>query len=125
MDGLDAARRRVLRGPRASATVFPTTPPTLAPRGTSGFTAVRRSNNGVYCLSPPSGIDPHDHPAVVSVHWNSTANPEGNASAMVAEPGFAGCAVDQFVVVTERQNIVGGALVSEPANDVGFTIIVP
>lgn len=72
-----------------------------------------------------SGIDPHALPAVVSVDWNNTANPEGNASAMRVEPGFAGCAVDQFVVVTERQNIVGGTLVSEPANDVGFTIIVP
>ena len=103
MDGLNAAQRRGAqqrRGARAYATVFPTSPPSFAPGGISGFTAVRRSNTGVYCPTPASGIDPHALPAGVSVDWNNTANPEGNASAMHAEPGFAGCGVDQFVVVT-------------------------
>jgi hypothetical protein len=39
--------------------------------------------------------------------------------------GGLNCAENQFKVVTQRQSVSGGTLVSVPASDIGFTIIVP
>lgn len=92
---------------------------------TSGFTAVNRPVDGQYCLTPASGIDQQALPAAVSVDWSTTNEPEGNASALYHPGDGPNCLENQFKVVTQRQSIVGDALVSVPANDVGFTVIVP
>ena len=89
---------------------------------TSGFTAVRRISNGNYCLTPVSGVNPANRPAVVSVDWQTTASPEGNATASYNSHG---CGDGSFQVTTERQTISGGVLVDQPANDISFIIAVP
>jgi hypothetical protein len=87
---------------------------------TSGFTAVERPATGIYCLTPVDGISVSNRPAVVSVDWSGTADPEGDGSAMYMAPSI--CGAGQFEVRTERR---GATTVAVPANDVGFTIIVP
>jgi hypothetical protein len=119
-DTIDGQEPSAFRGARAYATVD--TLVTLS--RTSGFTAVSRPATGIYCLTPVAGIDAQNLPAVVSVEWQNTANPEGNASA-IYDTTSTSCAANQFKVRTERQSIVNGALVSEEANDISFSIIVP
>jgi hypothetical protein len=104
---------------RAYARVFITTVTFDAAR-TSGFTAVERPVIGIYCLTPAAGISATNRPAFVSVDWAGTVNPEGDASAMYAEP--SSCSAGQFEVRTERRGATTSAV---PANDIGFTIMVP
>lgn len=126
VDGLDAEQ---LRGARAYARVDSgigsDNLPHLEVSRTSGFTAVSSPTTGLYCLTPANGIDQQAEPAVVSVDWSTTNEPEGNASAMYQIGGGLNCAENQFKVVTQRQSVSGGTLVSVPASDIGFTIIVP
>jgi hypothetical protein len=126
LDGLDADQ---VRGARAYARVDEHEGsgniPTLDISRSSGFTAVNSPVTGTYCLTPASGIDESTLPGVVSVDWSTTADPVGNASAMYQPGGAPNCLDNQFKVTTERQSIVGGALVSAPDNDIGFTIVVP
>jgi len=128
-DTVDGLSSEQLRGVRAYARVINTTSsaPTLDLTRTSGFTAVSRASDGTYCLTPASGIDPANRPAVASVEWQSTSHPEGNAAAMPRshDAPFPGCPNGAFEVVTERQSVVNSVLEAVPANDIGFTIIVP
>jgi hypothetical protein len=122
VDGKDSSQ---LKGATAYArvTVHPSDPtPTLDLSRTSGFTAVSRSSTGSYCLTPAGGIDPATRPAVVSVDWQSTSSPEGNATASY---NAFGCGNGRFQVETERQSVSNGVLVEQGANDIGFVIVVP
>jgi hypothetical protein len=128
-DKIDGLHADQLRGAQAYARVDPHVGsggvPSLDVSRSSGFTAVTSPDVGVYCLTPVSGIDQQALPAVVSVDWGTTSDPVGNASAMYQSSGGLNCAENQFKVLTERQSISGSALVSAPANDIGFTIVVP
>ncbi len=127
-DQLDGKDSTELRGARAYARVVSGgTSGTFSfdPNLTSGFTGVDRAgpSGGVYCLTPASGISPQSLPAVVSVDHRSTASPQGNAVAMVGTNDL--CDADKFQVVTQRQFVSNGSLLSSDANNVSFTIIVP
>ena len=122
VDGKDSGQ---LKGATAYArvTVHPDAPtPVFDTNRTSGFTAVSRTSPGSYCLTPAGGVDPATRPAVVSVDWQSTSAPEGNATA--SYDAF-GCGNGRFQVTTERQSVSNGVLVEQGANDIGFVIIVP
>lgn len=122
VDGKDSGQ---LKGATAYArvTVHPDAPtPVFDPNRSSGFTAVSRNSAGSYCLTPAGGVDPATRPAVVSVDWQSTSAPEGNATA--SYDAF-GCGNGRFQVTTERQSVSNGVLVEQGANDIGFVIIVP
>jgi hypothetical protein len=126
LDGLDADQVRGARAyARVDVHVGSGNIPAFDISRSSGFTAVNSPVTGTYCLTPASGIDESTLPAVVSVDWSTTTDPVGNASAMYEPGGGLNCLDDQFKVKTERQSIVANALDSAPANDIGFTIIVP
>jgi hypothetical protein len=97
---------------------------TCNPSDSKGISSVTRDATGsFYCVVAP-GISAAETPAAVTVDWNGTTPPEGNASAMVDE---VTCPTDGFRVNTQRHPVtsettVGSAL---PANDVGFTIVIP
>ena len=106
-------------GARAYARVFPGIVSFDLNR-TARFTTVSRLDVGVYCLTAAAGITSTNRPAVVSVDWSSSGDPEGDASVMHMEQTV--CGAGQFEVRTERR---GAATSAVPASDVGFTIIVP
>ena len=86
-----------------------------------GIAFVERVGTGNYCVSVP-GITASQSAAVGSVEYESTADPEGNASVVMSDQvcGFA------FGVITERQSIgAGPTLASADADNVGFRIIIP
>ena len=110
-------------------------PGTCTPDQTKGVSSVTLNTTGVYCVTAP-GIDAEETPAAVTVDWNSTGNPKGNASAMTLEVLGCGPSGEGFSVVTERQPNVtvdaGGGVnnataagPAEFANNVGFTIVIP
>ena len=124
---------------RAYARVNPGTctgePGTCTPDQTKGVSSVTLNTTGVYCVTAP-GIDAEETPAAVTVDWNSTGSPKGNASAMTLEVLGCGPSGEGFSVVTERQPNVtvdaGGGVnnataagPAEFANNVGFTIVIP
>jgi hypothetical protein len=96
-----------------------------------GVTNVTHLGTGDYCVHAP-GIDARAESAAVSVDLGLTIAPEGNATAMVD----TNCDTTGFEVLTDRQpNIivrdsagtgtttaVGPAA---PADNVGFTIVIP
>jgi hypothetical protein len=127
----DAARAYARVDPNACTG----TPGTCTPEQSKGISSVIRDVTGTYCVTAP-GIAAGEVPAAVTVVFNGTSNPQGNASAMTVEGQECGPTGDGFLVVTDRQPIVtvdagGGtnnASVSGPAgaaDDVGFTIVIP
>ena len=88
-----------------------------------GISSVTRTDTGVYCIIAP-GIDPLLTPAAVTVDWNGTPGPEGNASAMSAEGFACGASGMGFQVRTEREpdDVFGPA---EPDSTIGFSILIP
>jgi hypothetical protein len=84
-----------------------------------GITNVTRAGVGDYCVIAP-GIDAHDVSAVASVDWGDTSNPEGNGTAMV----YTTCSGNGFEVLTERIPTTG-TIAAAPADDIGFTIVIP
>ena len=87
---------------------------------------------GQYCVHAP-GIDPDDTPAVVSVDWNTTVAPQGNASALAAsdvvcdDGGFGVLTYSGAnIAVTDtggNARTVRGA--STLSDQVAFTIVIP
>jgi len=84
-----------------------------------GISNVTRFNTGDYCVHAP-GIDGNQVTAVVSADFGFTSNPEGNGSAQT----FLNCDGGGFEVKTERIPS-SGAAAAVPADDVGFTIVIP
>jgi hypothetical protein len=124
---------------RAYARVAPAlctgTPGTCTPEQSKGITAVSRDATGEYCVIAP-GIDSTQAPAAVTVDWQGSAAPEGNASAMTREVVGCGAGGQGFRVITERQpnvtvDAAGGTNnatavgPAAPADDIGFTIVIP
>jgi hypothetical protein len=115
---------------RAYAVVSPTsctgTPVTCTPQESKGITRVTPLFTGQYCVTAP-GIEAVGTTAAVTVDFFSTSDPQGNASAMIAEGVAGGCFDGDFVVQTERQPVTSSTTVgpAEPANDVAFTIVIP
>ena len=91
-----------------------------------GVTGVTRTESGTYCVTVP-GITPSATPASVTVDAFGTNPPAGDTSAMTIE--FFGCGPEEngFRVKTWRHPVTAdGALApAEPADDVGFTIVIP
>jgi hypothetical protein len=85
-----------------------------------GISTVTRIDVGHYCIHG-SGIDPTAVSPAVTVDWGATANPEGNASAMTGEPCDSNSG---FSVFTERHSD-SASTNAAPADDVGFTIVIP
>jgi hypothetical protein len=83
-------------------------------------------STGQYCVTAP-GIEAVGTTAAVTVDFFNTSDPQGNASAMIAEAAGGGCFDGDFLVVTERQPVTSSTTVgpAEPANDVAFTIVIP
>jgi hypothetical protein len=85
-----------------------------------GISTVTHLNVGHYCVHGP-GIDPTAVSPAVTVDWGATTNPEGNASAMTGEPCDSNSG---FSVFTERHSDTT-ATNAAPADDIGFTIVIP
>jgi hypothetical protein len=133
-DGVDGTARAYARVLTSCPGAIPAPCPITRAKGVASATEV---GTGVYCIDAP-GI-PSDTAAAVSVDWDGTVGPEGNASAMVVEGGsFTGLCVGHgdFIVATERQPIVsvrnaaddGSVAVAGnaiAAGDVSFTIVIP
>ena len=81
-----------------------------------GIAHVFYEGNGLYCIEAP-GIDSGDFPIIVSVNWNSTSGPEGDASAMGLDGTGAICPAPDFGVRTMRS--------STYVNNVGFDFLIP
>jgi hypothetical protein len=108
---------------RAYARVHSNTNAACAPNCTIdhslGVSTVTHPGVGDYCVNVP-GADAHTVSAAVSLDFGQTANPEGNASAFA----FTNCSGNGFEVRTERLSVTG-ATDAVPADDVGFTIVIP
>ncbi len=87
-----------------------------------GVLSAVRLATGQYCVTA-SGISAEATPAAVTVDWEKTSEPEGNASAMTQETLSCGPTTGGFRVVTARIPDTGGAAAF--ADDVGFTIVIP
>lgn len=86
-----------------------------------GISSVTHPETGQYCVNAP-GIRNQDVPAVATVDFSHTADPQGNASAQIRGSG-SGCTGDEFAVRTERIDPTDA--ISDPADDVGFMIVIP
>ncbi|GAA5125045.1 hypothetical protein GCM10023339_47570 [Alloalcanivorax gelatiniphagus] len=84
-----------------------------------GFTGVTHVATGVYCIALP-GFDASTTSWFATVDWLSTADPEGNATAMVRRTGCPGGTVG---VYTERIDPATG--VAAAADNVAFHVLVP
>ena len=128
---------------RAYAAVFPhaLAPCTGGASGTEctfnkskGVTAVRRTDAATYCVSAP-GLTPDEVPAAVTVDASTTASSNRDAIAIIQTDGCPSNSNDFLVFTFRRPNITvdanGGtnnataAGVAQPADDVGFTIVIP
>ena len=90
-----------------------------------------RIGEGRWCVVAP-GIDPLVTPAVVSVDWNTTSSPEGNASAMVAPNSECGGGFVVFTYFGQNVEVFDTSgdvrIVRGPStfsDSVGFTIVIP
>jgi hypothetical protein len=86
---------------------------------TKGVAAVIHPSVGNYCVEAP-GISSASVPAAVTVDWQGTSSPEGNASAMTRDA--VNCPTGWFQVITERH---GATTDAAEADNVGFTIVIP
>ena len=98
---------------RAYAEVDNTTPSLVTAR-TKNITAVTRVDDGVYCLTPATGIDPR---AVAPATAQEFELSDTDGFVMVVGSG-SDCPAGQFEVETDD-------LDGEPTNDVAFDLLVP
>lgn len=101
-----------------------------------GVTGVTRLGTGSYCVITPgisAELGPDAVAPAVTIDFSDTADPRGNASAMI---DFESSCNEAFHVLTQRQpitavrnaadtgsiNVAGNAV---GADDVGFTIVIP
>ena len=87
---------------------------------------VTYDGTGAYCVGV-TGVDTAQTIAVVSVDWNGTADPEGNASAMMTSP----CDSTHFGVQTDRipttAPVISGnvSTAASGASNVSFEVLIP
>jgi hypothetical protein len=98
---------------RAYAAVDNTTPSFVTAR-TKNFTAVTRVDDGIYCLTPATGIDPR---AVATVAAEEFGLSSTDGFVMVVGSG-SDCSAGQFEVETDD-------LDGDPTNDIAFNLLVP
>jgi hypothetical protein len=98
---------------RAYAEVDNSTPSLVAAR-TKNFTAVTRTDDGVYCLTPAAGIDPR---AVATSTAEDFGLSDTDGFVMVVGSG-SDCSAGQFEVETDD-------LDGDPTNDIAFDLVVP
>jgi hypothetical protein len=98
---------------RAYAEVDNSTPSLVAAR-TKNFTAVTRTDDGVYCLTPAAGIDPR---AVATSTAEDFGLSDTDGFVMVVGSG-SDCSAGQFEVETDD-------LDGDPTNDIAFYLVVP
>jgi hypothetical protein len=98
---------------RAYAEVDDLTPSLVAAR-TKNFTAVTRTDDGVYCLTPAAGIDPR---AVATSTAEDFGLSDTDGFVMVVGSG-SDCSAGQFEVETDD-------LDGDPTNDIAFDLVVP
>jgi hypothetical protein len=98
---------------RAYADVDNSTPSLVAAR-TKNFTAVTRTDDGVYCLTPAAGIDPR---AVATSTAEDFGLSDTDGFVMVVGSG-SDCSAGQFEVETDD-------LDGDPTNDMAFYLVVP
>ena len=97
---------------RAYAEVDDSTPSLVAAR-TKNFTAVTRTDDGVYCLTPATGID-HAQWRRPPRRISGSRTPTGSSWSSAREATAAG----QFEVETDD-------LDGDPTNDMAFDLVVP
>ena len=118
------------RGARAYASVDPFDCDDLtdvcAVEEAKGISSASRLGVGQYCVTAP-GINAEATPAAVTVDFDLTSDPEGNASAMTQENLSCGPTLNGFRVITERQPDTSPTTVgpADFADDVAFTIVIP
>jgi hypothetical protein len=117
VDGLSSEQLRV-----AYARVDPFNDPDFDTSRTSGFASVTRTSTGEYCLEPASGVQVRGRAIAVSVDFWSTSHPESAANAMFSD---ADCGTNGIEIKTQRLFISSGVLSDVPADDIGFTVVVP
>jgi hypothetical protein len=83
-----------------------------------GISDVTYAGGGDYCVHA-TGISSADEPAIVSVDWSFTDNPEGNGSVMYADS----CDDTGFKVHTER--IATANATADATDTVGFDVLIP
>ena len=98
---------------RAYAEVDNSTPSFVAAR-TKNFTAVTRTDDGVYCLTPATGIDPR---AVATSTAEDFGLSDTDGFVMVVGTG-SDCSAGQFEVETDD-------LDGDATNDIAFDLVVP
>jgi len=103
---------------------------TLDPGFTKNLIAVTSPATGIYCITPDpaANIDVTSTPAVATVNWDRTADPEGNASVLFRDPDT--CGGGQFAISTERsflRDTVGGGKIldADDSDTVSFTVLIP
>ena len=135
---IDEATLDVGDAARAYAFVRPddctATPGTCEPLQSKGVTSVTRIATGEYCVTAP-GIDALVTPAAVTVEWNATPFPEGNASVFTRESLGCGPSGEGFLVYTYHGDSftvsdTGGTArfvrgQSSFSDDVAFTVVIP
>lgn len=90
------------RGPQATAVVSPAfgRSPTFDSAYTRGFSSVREVSEGVYCLTPVSGISPGSDPATVDVAYNIITQAYKNTLLALWAPRSPSCKDNEYEVRT-------------------------
>jgi hypothetical protein len=88
--------------------------PSLVAARTKNFTAVTRTDDGVYCLTPAAGIDPR---AVATSTAEDFGLSDTDGLVMVVGSG-SDCSAGQFEFETDD-------LDGDPTNDIAFDLVVP
>jgi hypothetical protein len=85
----------------------------------SGFQSVRSPETGIYCLTPPSGVNPSTEPATVTGETSYSAEGIVPIVALNAQRSKNLCSPGEFEVVTYNAGS------SSPAGGVAFAIVAP
>jgi hypothetical protein len=117
------------QGPAGTALAYAqvdalTAEPSFVAARTSGFSAVTRPDEGVYCLAPTAAVIAQafsagnpTRPTVASIELGNTAAAVGDVLIAQVQADARTCLANEFEVVTTD----GGSL----SNDISFTLIVP
>ena len=110
------------------------TPQVCGVSQSKGVSSVVREGTGIYCVTVP-GIKSATTPAAVSVDWNGTNPPEGNASVFTTESQGCGPSNEGFAVFTYSGpsfNVVDSGGTSRSvhgessfSDEVSFSIVIP
>jgi hypothetical protein len=98
---------------RAYAEVDPTTPSLVTAR-TKNFSAVTLKDDGEYCLTPATGIDPGAVPIATSEDFDRSST-DGFVMVVGSAPD---CSAGQLEIETDD-------LDGDPTNEIAFDVIVP